>query len=217
MPDLTAGLNLTGQSPAPRPANRRSQAHPERPQAIANRVVPITDACRLIGISVYGISNGSSAKLQCPWAEIWHSDGGYAKSFRIYENTNSCFCFACSMVFSPVSLYALYHDLTHHDAAVQLLDVVGYTALNLHATWEDVLTKPDEVDHQALIQALTLYCARVCPDWPERQFDERVSRIMLTCFKLVDKVASGEDSARWLSATQAAMSQALMSEERDQQ
>src|SRR5712692_3099929 len=63
---------------------------------IANERISIALACRWAGVSV---SEGDgSRKIWCPFGSVSHSDGGVERAFRMYEGTNSAYCFRVSQV-----------------------------------------------------------------------------------------------------------------------
>lgn len=178
--------------------------------AVANETVPITTACRLIGMSVPDdIGYGRAMKLRCPFGEIWHSDQGAEASMRVYVDSNSLYCFSRCGYFSPVSLVAAAWDLTLRAAAVELLEHIGHKPVSLAEAWAQANRRDDTPDHTLLSEALKTYCRRVAPTWDDDQFHPHIAATLTRCLALLDRVTTAEDAHTWLAGCKQAMTRAF--------
>ena len=127
---------------------------------IANERVPMPVACRAAGLSVPDVYRDSGTKCYCPWGEMSHSDGGKEKAFRVWPD--HAWCFACRKWLGPVSLYAQLCEVTYEQAAIRLLDLIGYRPVSVAHLWGEAVreTPPDT---GALQAALRNYCVSVAP------------------------------------------------------
>lgn len=173
----------------------------------ANERVSIVKVCRLIGMDVF---EGAVGKMYCPFGMFNHSDGGAAKAFRIYTESNSAYCFSCRIYYTPVRLYAEAKDLRRNDAAMLLLEEVGWKPVSHAQRWADLVSPPEEsVDLSMLALALRTYCARVCPEWDELQLNPEISELLSRCLGLLDRVRTGEEAEQWLETCKTVMSRKL--------
>lgn len=187
-----------------RPRGKRS------PVAIANDIVPIITACKLIGMSLpEDVGYRRSTKLYCPFGELYHVDQGVDRAFRIYIDSNSAFCFAGCGFFTPVSLAALAWDLDHWTAATEILDRVGHRPLSLAEAWAKASRWEEPPDDTSLREALQTYCRRVCPNWDQLQFAPAVATTLTRCLDLLDRVHNEADAREWLDGTKALMGRVL--------
>lgn len=174
----------------------------------ANDRLTITVACNMIGMDVdAGVA--TSMKLYCPFGEIYHQDGGMSKSFRVYPETNSAWCFAGCGYFNPVRLVAWDRDLTDLQAAEAILIETNYVPENYESKWEDLVQEREFVDTPSLSQALVTACHRMSPDWDTLQFDSFVAKRLNQCLGLLPKVRTAYDADLWLGASREVMSRAL--------
>lgn len=164
---------------------------------VANEQVSISTVCRMLGIEVPD-DLGRSTKLHCPFEQVYHSDQGVDPAMRIYTETNSAYCFSCSAYYTPTSMYALGMDLRWRDAAVQLLDRVGYRPVDLRETWQRALETALPPDRAQLAEALKTYCRRVDPGWSSHQFDDVVAAMLTRCLGLLDLVTDADQAWQWL-------------------
>lgn len=175
----------------------------------ANERMSIVDACNEVGMDVF--SNAGNYKFHCPFGHLYHKDGGHAKSFRLYEDSNSAYCFACPMYFTPSKLIALDRDVSEDEAAQIILETTGYVAPALEDRWESARTVVQPpVDTSGLATALATYCRRIDPLWDVTQFDEPQATVFRRCVELTDTVRTEEDVTLWLEKTKAAMSKLLL-------
>ncbi len=175
--------------------------------SLANSYVNIVQVCKMIGMEDVDYAAGGNAKIYCPFG-FYHSDGGQAKSFRIYDS-NSCYCFACDESFRPVTLYARAKDITLDEAAEVILEAAGYVAPTPEARWESYLNDAPAVDQDALAEALKLYCLRIDPMWEVKQFDEKVAHKFRQCLALLPNVKTAEQVQQWRTAANQAMTKVL--------
>jgi len=171
----------------------------------ANERVSIYDAHALIGdpIPDYGMS--ASAKLHCPFEDVFHVDSG--KSYRVYPMTNSSYCFACAQRFSPVLLVQMYFELEPEDAARKLLDTIGWIEPTIENRWDTIVNPIVEIDHDALKSTLEVYCQRLDPKWVGRSGEARTRFEKLT--DMLKKVSTEHDAQLWLTAAKKYMKQVL--------
>lgn len=179
------------------------------PVAIANREVSISTACRLIDMSVDGY-----AKTWCPFGDVTHADGGYDRAFRIYEDTNSAYCFACGEAFRPVSLIARARDISTDEAAAVLLEHIGYVPVDVDDRLDALLREEEEpVDQESLASALGVFCSRIAPDWKHLQFDDSVATPYRQCLEVLSLVSTPKDAETWLTAAKMKMTRTLEHQE----
>jgi len=178
--------------------------------ALANEVVPILVVCRLIGMGLPAeMSYGRAPKVYCPFGPLYHADAGHEAAFRVYVDSNSCYCFAGCGYFSPVWLAAQAWDVDSRSAATELLERTGYASPTLSAAWEAAQAYQPAPDPVLLRQALQTYCTRICPDWAAVQFTTPVAATLSRCLDLLSRVQTGEDARRWLVAVKMVMRRAL--------
>jgi hypothetical protein len=173
---------------------------------IANEKISIAEVCTLIGMDMPDLDYmAASPKMHCPFG-FMHSDEGYDKAFRAYGETNSAYCFACAKRWSPVSLYADAEDLRWVEAAEILLEKFGISRETVEDRWED-LTKPKSfvVSTSELAESLRLFCARICPTWETRQFEEDTSALFNRCLSLLNAIYSEDDVSLWRERTKQIM------------
>jgi hypothetical protein len=173
---------------------------------IANEYVGIVDAASLSGVDN---ADFGRAKLYCPFGEFYHSDEGRTPALRIYADTNSAWCFACSKYFTPVGMYALAHDLSPEDAAERLLEISGYVRPTIDARWEAITNLRESVDTTALADALRVACNRMTKNWESLQYEEDVSTMFRKCLQLLPKVQTEEQATKWLASTKQIMLRTL--------
>jgi len=176
--------------------------------AIVNSRMSIISALRRAGAEIGDFSTGS-IKTQCPFGFL-HSDGGYAKAMRVYPDTNSAYCFACSESFTPVKLIARVMDIPDREAVDVILAETGYVKPDYRSQW-DALTAAPVMDYDGLSEALKVSCAIMDPMWDVRQFDENVSAALTKCLSLLPKVSTPEEATQWLSTTKQYMKKILRS------
>lgn len=178
--------------------------------AVANEQVPIVTVCRMLGLELPDdVGEGRSRKVPCPFGAIYHSDGGVDPTMRIYPESNSAFCFSCSISYTPVALAAKGMGLNPHAAAARLLDVIGHRPLDLAGQWSAANSYAPTLDTAMLADALKTYCRRICPAWSSAQFDAQVAATLTKCLSLLDLVKTPEDVEHWLTRCKAAMAVVL--------
>lgn len=172
--------------------------------AKANEVVSIYLVCDKVGVE-YATYMGDRAKLYCPFGAITHMDGGESRAFRIYEDTNSSYCFACSQYYTPVRLYSDYTDLSEEDAAEELLNEVGWKDETFEEKWESLTVPEGAYDPSYLPEALHTYCARLDPDWVVTQMSEPHRSAITLCVRASRAVTSAKQADQWLVAAKEKM------------
>jgi hypothetical protein len=162
-------------------------------------------ACKAIGMADTDYAS-SGAKVDCPFALLFHPDGG--KSFRIYDDATA-YCYACSERYLPVSLYAQAKDISLDEAAELLLEAFGYKAPTAESRFAEAVSQGLGVDQHALEDALKTFCARNFPSWETDQFVDKVAAKFRQCVELLPTVHSSEDTRVWLNAAKTAMTKVL--------
>ena len=173
---------------------------------IANEQVSIAQACRWAGLDLPdGFGN---RKTWCPFG-IAHSDGGREASFRLYEDTNSCFCFACARSWTPVSLMADFWDCGRAEAADKICTMAGIRQAGWQDRWDE-LRQPAVPNREALAEALKTWCRRVRgPSWETEQFQPRFSVPLAACLEWLPLVFTGRDADTWLDGCKLALGAVL--------
>lgn len=177
----------------------------ESPIKLANELMTIEEACAEVGMgNVSGM-----AKTYCPFGDVFHADGGRSRAFKVYPESNSAYCFACSKRYDPVSLIATDRDLQYRAAAELILEMKAYVSPDYETRWDALTKEVVLVDHEALQDALKIACARMVPDWATRQYEDRVANKLTLCLTVARKVKTEDDGRKWLDMSKQAMRQAL--------
>lgn len=177
---------------------------------VANEHVSIVTVLQMLGVDPGDeAAMGRSRKVSCPFGPVYHSDHGVSPAMRVYPDTNSAWCFSCSVYYTPVKLIAQATDTDAHTAATRLLDRVGYRPLDLAQQWRTASAYEPEPDKALMADALKTYCRRICHDWPGRQFDARVASTLTRCLAILDLVRTDADVSLWLARCKDAMRAAL--------
>lgn len=187
----------------PSTKRRSSSLDGPSPIVLANQEVSIVTVCARFGADLPDYLISGSYKTHCPFSEL-HPDRGMEKSFRVYPETNSAFCFTESLHLTPVSLAALKWDVSWKVAAERLLEERPSKGL-LQAQ----AAQCDRVDEASLGAALQVYCRSVCPSWEEVQFDPTVSNTLSGGLSLLSMVKTPADAVQWLQACKLAMDTVL--------
>jgi hypothetical protein len=174
------------------------------PVATANRVVTMPVALRAAGIEAAGGSRDSGTKMYCPWGATSHSDGGRDKAFRVWAD--HAWCFSCREWFSPVKLAARVWDVSYEQAAIRLLDFVGYKPADYAYYWQRA-ARPPEMDHGALAQALRNYCGAFASQ--DALLRPEVAEYMSRCLGFLTQVNDAAGAAQWLALAKSVMQAAL--------
>lgn len=178
--------------------------------SLANSGISIAQACRWAGMDIpegYG-----NRKTWCPFGHISHPDGGVEAAFRLYEDTNSAYCFACSRAWSPAALMAEFWDCTRAEAAQRMCEMAGLREPGWQDKWEQLQHEPPP-DTAALAEALKRWCARVRgPDaWESDQFDPRFAVPLAACFGVLTAVVTRKDAETWVDGCKVIMGPLLRS------
>ena len=160
----------------------------------ANERVPIELACRLVGVDIEDGLEGRSVKTYCPFGRFFHSDGGKEPALRIYGESNSAYCFSCKKYFTPVTLISDAFDMSKKQAAMDLLERVGWKPLSAAEMWAGVQPKPLEPDRTLLSHALIVYCSRIDSDWQKSQFNPKISSVLDKCLSLLEQVTNDAEA-----------------------
>jgi hypothetical protein len=163
--------------------------------SLANEQVSISQALRWAGADVPdGFGN---RKTWCPFG-VTHPDGGRDAALRLYEDTNSAYCFACARSWSPVKMMADYWDCGFAEAAEKMCRLAGIR----EPTWRDQWASLHEEtvpDRAALAEALKTWCRRVRgPSWDFDQFDARFAKPVGDCLSCLPLVMTDRDAYTWL-------------------
>jgi hypothetical protein len=179
-------------------------------EELANREISILYVAGCVGVDVPELDGlRSNVKVYCPFGELYHSDGGDESALRLYPDTNTGWCFAEQMFFTPTSLYARAMNLPRQEAARELLDRVNYRPPSFVHLWAEVNEAKVEIDRAALGAALQEFCARVSPAWETKQFEEDTSVVLGKCLDLLLKVETTSDVEAWLGTCKKVMEMQL--------
>ncbi len=175
--------------------------------SLANERVSILDVCRWIGMEVGEelVASRSSGKLHCPMGGIYHDDLGASRTFRIYPETNSAWCFRCHSYYTSVSLAAQAWGRKYNEVASELLDRIGYKFPSIADQWIEATNTLIAPDVQMLATALTIHCESLVDAWYEVQFDVAVANMLSKCFNLLEFVKTDKDADVWLQCVKSVM------------
>lgn len=178
----------------------------ESPIKLANELMTINEACIEVGM---GDVSGM-AKTYCPFGDVFHSDRGRSRAFKVFPETNSAYCWACPQYFTPVKLIALNDDITEIEAANKILEMKNYTPPDYVSRWDALQVQP-LVDQDALTEALKLACARMVPgQWETLQYVPAVAQKLTQCLTLVRKIQDQDQADAWFAIAKEAMKKILM-------
>lgn len=167
---------------------------------IANDLTSIFTAMRMCDMEVPEFDYGT-VKVYCPFDE--------EKAFRVYGATNSAYCFACLRRYTPVTLIAEHRGVSDQEAADLLLEHSGWSPPTPEARWDSIMTEEFDLDRASEGEALKMFCGRVDPQWPTRQFEPAVAARLSQCLALLDKILSADDLALWRERTRIIMKNTL--------
>jgi hypothetical protein len=166
--------------------------------AIANERVSFDLAMSWAGAGSPG-TRDRGMKATCPSC-------GEGEALRVYPDHG--WCFSEQRYFTPVSLLAGYWRLDNDHAAVKALDKIGYVPPGYARLWDDAERAPEPALDD-LAGALRIYCARICPDWVTRQYDEAVARALSRCLGVLPAVRTEEHCRKWLTVSKTVMRRVL--------
>lgn len=172
---------------------------------LANNIVPMSFACKAIGMADTDYAS-SGAKVDCPFATLFHPDGG--KSFRIYDD-KTAYCYACGEHYRPVQIYSIAKDLSLDEAAEQLLEAFGYKKPSAEDRFAEAVANSKIIDQHALEDALKTWCLRNFSSWEVDQFDDKVAHKFRQCVELLPLIHNDEDIRYWLEQAKLAMTNVL--------
>lgn len=172
--------------------------------SMANARVPMTVACRAAGLDIPDSCRDTGTKCYCPWGEFSHSDGGREKAARIWPD--HLWCFSCREWYSPVKLCARVWEVSYEQAAVRLLDAVGYKPASYAHLWQRAAA-PEEVSYAALSQALRNFCMSL--GGSHRLTEPLAAEYLARCLGYLTQVNSEAEAAQWLSLAKTVMERVL--------
>lgn len=169
----------------------------------ADAKVSIVGLLRQAGVDCPDVQEGRSFKIRCPFG-FTHSDGGVDPAFRVYGDSNSGYCFACTKFYTPVRLAAEMWDCRPAEAAHRLLEQIGEPFKVVY----EAFSKEKTPDRESLSAALTVFCEGKAGQ-PSYDFPETVSAALGQCLNLVGSVGTAADARRWLDTCKAVMRQII--------
>lgn len=178
---------------------------------LANEDVSIYEALRVIGSDAIYAEYGG--KQYCPFGDLRHADGGLSKAFRVYFESNSCFCFAGCGYYNPVKLVQEAMDMSAQEAAEMLLLRAGWVPETYETRWQQLQENTEKIDTGALAEALKTYCSRFDPDWEFSQLGGTIAKTLDKCLGLLAKVSTTEDATTWLTQTKQVMKHTIEREQ----
>jgi hypothetical protein len=173
---------------------------------LANEQIGIDQACRWAGVEVpAGFGN---RKTWCPFG-ITHPDGGREAAMRLYPDTNTAHCFACSRSWTPVSLMAQWWDCDRAAAAEKMCKTAGVAPPTWRDQWEE-LHRPAVPDRAALAEALKAWCRQVHgPRWSSDQFQPEIAVPLGQCLALLPLVSTAREADEFLYGCKVIMGSVL--------
>jgi hypothetical protein len=162
-------------------------------------------ACRAAGIYVPDIHRDTGSKMHCPWGQVSHSDGGRDPAFRVWPDHG--WCFSCREHFSPVKLASRVWEVSYEQAAIKLLDHVGFKPADYAHHWQRVAAPP-ELDRSAVAQALRNYCAALAPQ--HRLTEPAPAEYLARCLGFLTQVNDEAGAVQWLALSKQVMSCVLV-------
>lgn len=175
--------------------------------ALANDLTTIFQSMNMCGMQVPDFDYGTR-KVVCPFDD--------EMAFRVYSESNSAYCFACSKKYTPVALIAEHRGISIDEAADYLIEVAQRSGRWIpptpEARWDALMAEPMSLDRASEAEALKLFCARSHPQWENLQFDPAVAAMLTRCLAPLDKVVTPEDLQQWRTITRSAMQRALTRE-----
>lgn len=166
--------------------------------AIANERISFDRAMQWAG-QAGTVTRERGVKAICPSC-------GEVGAMRVYLDHG--WCFSEQRYFSPVRLLAEVWDMDNETAAKTALDRIGYAPPEYPELWEAAQREPEPALDD-LATALRLYCARVCPDWATRQYEDAVANRMARCLGALRAVRTEQDCRKWLEVAKTAMGRVL--------
>lgn len=177
--------------------------------SLANSKIGIDTVARKLNVYLPDYTAISSFKTYCPFGALYHADGGDSKSFRLYTESNTAYCFAGCGHFTPVKLFAYANDLSLEEAAQDLLDEIGYVEETIETRWAKLQETDEKVDTDFLSEALKVFCSRIDKEWELDQFDQEIAFLLNRCLSLLSAVRTEEDAAKWFKAAKYVMKKKL--------
>jgi len=142
--------------------------------ALANEKVRIEDVINQYFHPDLPVPYGSTSwKTSCPFQEE-HEDAGFEKQFRVYADTNSCYCFKMHGHMDPVYLWQTrLPGASRRQAAIDLLETFGVETKTKH--WrermlERKMEKDIAFDPEPVMRAFQTRVQSL-PDYDKRQFE----------------------------------------------
>lgn len=172
---------------------------PDDPVAVCDERVDLVLVLTQLGVEISHPPEGTSLKVFCPFSFL-HEDGGAAPALRVYS-TNTAFCFAEDLFFTPSSLAAVARDVTRREAAEQLLEEAGIpSSSDYRERFEQVVRQAEAPlpDIGSLQQALRASVA-LHPQYRARQYDPDVLQAWDAYLQLAARVGDEAKARSWLS------------------
>lgn len=154
--------------------------------------------------------NSTSWKTSCPF-QYEHEDAGFEKQFRVYSETNSCYCFKMHGHMDPVSLWQTrLPGSSRRQAAIDLLEAYGVETKT--KDWRERFRETQahskrSFDPVPVTQAFQVMLHSL-PDYDRRQFEEGVIEDVDTALREivmgVPQFSSFEDLEEWFNGLKGA-------------
>jgi hypothetical protein len=148
----------------------------------------------------------TSWKTSCPF-QFEHEDFGFEKQFRVYSETNSCYCFKMHGHMDPVILWqSRLPGANRRVAAIDLLETYGIETKTKN--WkerfrETAAERTMILDPAPVMQAFQVMLHSL-PDYGKRQFEADVIDDVDVCLKEIARKVptfhTYETMARWYSS-----------------
>lgn len=150
--------------------------------------------------------HSTSWKTSCPF-EFEHEDFGFEKQFRVYSETNSCFCFKMHGHMDPVILWqSRLPGLSRRQAAIDLLESYGIDTKtkNWRERFKETLAESEASFDPAPVKRAFQVMLISLPDYGRRQFEGDVITDVDTALKEIERKVpefkSRKQLERWFNA-----------------
>ena len=164
---------------------------PDDPLVVANNIPVIRVLRDLWSVQVPEGLGHRSWKTYCPLG--WeHPDGGVSKGFRVYEQTNTSYCFVMHGSLTPIRLAQIRWGGPQRRAARRLLEVYQLGRRHWRERYQEVLYEREMRERASssaayVVEALRMALTAV-PGYEERQYEPRVVELVEAELEALDEM-----------------------------
>jgi hypothetical protein len=178
----------------------------DSPAVAAALLVPIGQILTELGVEVPEGLGLQSWKTWCPFGGE-HPDSGSQRDMRVYESSNSVYCFRMHGYMTSVRLISIRYGMSAEQAARHILSTRGgIPTKSWRARRDELLAEraaPTEppVSIASVVEALSVSMNRE-PGWASKQYDGAVLAVMDEVLAELDSVTEGdlEQLREWYDA-----------------